>query len=73
MAGAPLHEPPFDGTLHKLDGAVVLDLEALGDDSDGGPIVRAQRLEDQQELVLLRLDAGARAAASLKVRKRRSS
>jgi hypothetical protein len=36
----------------------VLDLEALGDDSDGGPIVRAQRLEDQQELVLLRLDAG---------------
>ena len=55
---APLDKPPLDGPLHELYGAVVLDLKALGDDPDRGSFVRAQRLEDEQELVLLWLDVG---------------
>ncbi len=57
-ARAPLHEAPFGGTLHQLYGAVVLDLQPLSHRSDGRPLLRLQRLEDEQELMLLGLDAG---------------
>ena len=50
---APLHRP-----LGELDGAVVLDLEALGHLANGRPLAWRQRLEHEQELVLLRLDVG---------------
>jgi len=42
----------------QLDGAVVADLQALGESADGGRHSRWQSLESEQSLMLLRLDAG---------------
>ena len=57
LAGPPLHETPLDGALRELDSAVVLDLQALGDGPDRGPRLRRQSSQNQEKLVLLRLDA----------------
>jgi hypothetical protein len=43
--------------VHKLDGAVMLDLEAFGKLADGRPGVIGETLYGQKELVLLWLQA----------------
>jgi hypothetical protein len=57
-AGSPIDEAPSRGAPHEIDGAVVLDLESPRDDAHRRPLVGAQRLQNQQELMLLRFDAG---------------
>jgi len=48
-------------TVHQLDGAVMFELEAGGEFTDGGPASLRQATDGEEELVLLGLDAaGAR-------------
>jgi hypothetical protein len=42
----------------QLDGAVVADLQALGESADGGRNSQRQSLKSEQSLMLLRLNAG---------------
>ncbi len=58
LSGAPLYQATLGGAPHEVDGAVMPDLQALGDDPDCGPFLWAERLEDEEELVLLRLNVG---------------
>ena len=44
--------------VHQLDGAVMLDLQALGKHAHGSFLRARQSLNRQQGLMLLRLDAG---------------
>ena len=58
LSGAPLHQTTLGRAPDKVDGAVMPDLQALGDDPDRGPFMGAERLQDEEELVLLRLNVG---------------
>lgn len=58
LARSPLDQAGADGALRQLDGAVVLDLEPLRDRADRRPRVERKPLDRQQELMLLRFDAG---------------
>jgi hypothetical protein len=50
---APLHQP-----VHQFDGAMVLELKALGQIGDGRPWVAAHTLHREHQLMVLRLDSG---------------
>jgi hypothetical protein len=49
-------EAPLGETVDQLDGAVMLNLQALGQLADGRPVSFGQAFDSQQKLVLLRLD-----------------
>jgi hypothetical protein len=51
-------EPPLDRALDELDSAIVPDLQMLGDDANRRSLRRLQRLQHQEQLMLLRLDVG---------------
>jgi hypothetical protein len=51
------YEPTRDTSCDELDGAVVLDLQALGDASDRRRLALREATDGEQELVLLRLEA----------------
>jgi len=38
-SGAPLHQTTLGRAPHQVDGAVMPDLQALGDDPDRGPFL----------------------------------
>jgi hypothetical protein len=52
----PACQPSLCETVDQLDGAVMLNLEALGQFADSRPAPFRQALDCQQKLVLLRLD-----------------
>jgi hypothetical protein len=45
-------------SINELDGAVVLDLQALGENADGGIVGSGQSLDREERLILLRLNPG---------------
>jgi hypothetical protein len=53
---APVHHPPRHKSIDQLDGAVVPDLQPLGERTDGGRAPSLQSFELQQQRVLLGLD-----------------
>jgi hypothetical protein len=52
-----LHQAVRGRSVDQLDGRVVSQVEPLGDLADGNTVLRPDRLNGQQELVLLRVDA----------------
>ena len=63
-----------DGTIDKLDGAVVLDEQPVRNLANRRRTVGAgEATQREQQLVLLWLEPGAREACSLNARNRRSS
>lgn len=44
--------------INELDGAVVLDLQAFGEDADGGVVGSGQSFDGEERLILLRLNSG---------------
>jgi hypothetical protein len=57
--------------VHESDCGMVLDAEACGERPHGRPLRRRQTLACKKQLMLLRLNAAALAALSLKLRKLR--
>jgi hypothetical protein len=56
-ARASLDEPTLDRTPNEVDRAVVSNLEPFRDERHRGSLVATDRLENEQQLMLLRLDA----------------
>src|SRR5437667_937265 len=54
----PADQAPRLHAVDELDGGVVLDLQPLGEEPDGGVYPRGHALHREQELVLLRLETG---------------
>ena len=54
----PLHETLFFKPVDEFDGGVMNDLKTAGDFSDAGGNVRRHAFDGQQQLVLLRFNAG---------------
>ncbi|HWH60338.1 MAG TPA: hypothetical protein VN682_22100 [Terriglobales bacterium] len=54
-AALAAHKATCFQTVHQFNGAMVLDLEALGDFGDLGADIRRQPLEREKKLVLTRL------------------
>jgi hypothetical protein len=55
LARSPVDDTSFDRTSDQLGGAVLLDVETLGDHPDRRAL-RAQGLEYQKKLMLLRFE-----------------
>lgn len=58
VAATPYRESPRNQAVHQLHGAVMADLQALGEHPDGGSLALGQSFDGEQELVLVGLDAG---------------
>jgi hypothetical protein len=55
---APCHHSPSDEPIHQLNGAVVLELQPVGEDPDCRRSLPLESFQLEQEQILLRLDAG---------------
>src|SRR5581483_9678372 len=58
LAAAAANQPLGFGAIHQLDGAVVLEVQTLGELADGRLLPGGVAADGEQELVLLGLDPG---------------
>lgn len=57
VGGSPFDKAAAFGTVHEFDGAVVADQQPFGYLGDGDALLRAPRLEGEDELVLLGVES----------------